>query len=146
MQLFTLNGVYPNKDFDWIVNPESLGFSDESHFHVIQNIDELSSQLENKIEIDHNHIEYIRHITINSSNIYGSISIIFNNINYSILNNNLTITIDNLADETSIVGINNVNNTLQNKHHQTTTYDIGTELTPIANDTQVLFFLTDNLR
>lgn len=56
MILYTINGVYPDRNFNFSVNAEDLGLIPEVHTHVQANVDGLAAALGNLSAVDHTHI------------------------------------------------------------------------------------------
>lgn len=107
MYLYTINGIYPDKQFHFTLSNMNMGLAPEEHTHTINNISQLSSSLNNKASINHTHnyvtgltgeeVEAPTAITLTTSTTTDT----SNNATISLTNQ--TITINYVSPETGIV-------------------------------------------
>lgn len=55
MFLYTINGLYPDKNFNFTLTTENMGLSPVEHEHVEDNVISLVNTLNGKADIDHSH-------------------------------------------------------------------------------------------
>ena len=54
--LYTINGLYPDRNFAFTLTATGLGIAPKAHLHVIGDIRELSGTLTNKADIGHTQV------------------------------------------------------------------------------------------
>ncbi|MDD3155842.1 MAG: hypothetical protein PHS41_13365 [Victivallaceae bacterium] len=54
-QLYTINGLYPDRNFAFTLTAAGLGFAPTAHLHVIGDVRELAGILAGKSDLGHTH-------------------------------------------------------------------------------------------
>ena len=54
--LYTINGLYPDRNFAFTLTATGLGIAPKAHLHVIGDVRELSGTLAGKSDIGHTHV------------------------------------------------------------------------------------------
>ena len=55
MILYTINNVYPDKNFNFTLNANNMGFAPVSHKHAVDEVEGLADALDAKAQAEHSH-------------------------------------------------------------------------------------------
>lgn len=134
MTLYTINGNYPDKNFNFAITSEDLGLAQVVHGHAISDINNLDYRLNLKSELDHTH-EAFRKLNVDNQEVVGNITIegvlVDVGVNGSVIELDL-----NLTGQGDIIGFKNTNP--KRKH---TTTRISTSQVLVSDDSLVLNLL-----
>ena len=73
-QLYTINGLYPDRNFAFTLTAAGLGIAPKEHLHAIGNVHGLSSKLAEKSALKHTHIA-LPAITAGGSRLTGNVTL-----------------------------------------------------------------------
>ncbi|MPM40254.1 hypothetical protein SDC9_86894 [bioreactor metagenome] len=100
--LYTINGLYPDRNFAFTLRAAGLGIAPMEHFHAIGDVRELSGTLAGKSDIGHTHVA-LPAINAGTTRLTGTVTLAAGN-GASVSRTGNTITVGTAPVQTGVAG------------------------------------------
>ena len=133
--LYTINNVYPNKDFAFSLSASDLGMAETEHLHVINDVPKLLKALNDKSTIVHTH-SALPSLLIGESRMNGDLELTGEGAISVTLSGNKVIINTSPTSTGIIAAFKNVN---PQRRHSMLKFYIGSEVS-VTDDSEILNF------
>jgi hypothetical protein len=139
MTLYTVNDIYPDKDFAWEVAAEDLTLSPSEHSHLMSSIAQLVYTLSYKSAIDHDHTAF-KVLTVNGESPIGVVTLQGSGLSITGDGGELTLNLLQTSSGGDIVGMRNVN-----PDRQHTTVRVSSSNVALTDASEAIVFVAETL-